>query len=180
MTLMIVVRTAADAEASTIAAVRRLIQAQDPQLPLSEPRRVSELIEGTLLNRRVTMLLLAGFSTLALLLAVIGLYGVIAYSVSQRRQEFAIRMALGAQPSDVVRIVLWRGARLAGAGLVLGTLTAAGAARLLSTLLYGVAGTDPGTYLSVAGILGGAALLACYVPARRATAVNPAVVLRAE
>jgi ABC-type antimicrobial peptide transport system permease subunit len=127
---------------------------------------------------RFSMLLLAAFAALALLLASIGIYGVISYAVAQRTQEFGIRLALGAQPGNVFSIVLGQGARLALFGVILGFIAAFAVTRLMTSLLFGVQPTDPITFTAVPALLMGVALLACYIPARRATRVDPIIALR--
>ena len=124
--------------------------------------------------------LLAVFGGLALLLAVIGVYGVLSYSVNQQTREIGIRMAMGAQAGRVLSLVVGQGMKLAGAGLALGLLVAFGAMRVLSSLLFGVSAHDPLTFAGVSLILAFAAVLACYIPARRATKVDPIVALRYE
>jgi ABC-type antimicrobial peptide transport system permease subunit len=129
---------------------------------------------------RVSMLLLAAFAALALLLASIGIYGVISYAVAQRTQEFGIRLALGAQPRNVFSMVLSQGARLALLGVILGFVAAFAVTRLMTSLLFGVQPTDPLTFIAVPALLMAVALLACYIPARRATCVDPIIALRCE
>jgi macrolide transport system ATP-binding/permease protein len=129
---------------------------------------------------RSVMWLVGGFAALALLLGVVGLYGVIAYSVSQRTREIGIRMALGAQRRDVMRHVVRQGGSLTGVGLVVGVIAALALTRFLTSLLYGVKPADPATFTAVSAILTAVALLASYIPARRATKVNPMVALRHE
>ena len=124
--------------------------------------------------------LVGGFAVLALVLGVVGLYGVIAYSVSQRTREIGVRMALGAQRSSVYKLVLGEAGRLIGAGVAVGLAASVGAAMLMGKLLFGVQAWDAGTLVSVAVVLGAAAMLASYFPARRAASVNPTVALRAE
>jgi len=124
--------------------------------------------------------LLALFAGIALVLAAVGIYGVLAQSVSQRRQEIGIRMALGAQPRDVLKLVIRQGMTLALAGIAIGAVAALAGSRLISSLLYGVTATDPMTLAATALVLGAAALLACYIPARRATRVDPMDALRCE
>src|SRR5436309_3137691 len=141
---------------------------------------MDEVVGRSIEERRFTMLLLASFATVAVLLAAIGVYGVLAYLVSQRTQEIGVRLAIGAAPEDVVRLFLREGATLAASGLVAGLLGALVAGRALDALLFGVTSTDPVTYAGVAGALGLAALAASYAPARRAARVDPMTALRAD
>jgi ABC-type antimicrobial peptide transport system permease subunit len=126
------------------------------------------------------MILLGAFAVLALLLASVGIYGVIAYVVGQRTQEIGIRMALGAKPEDVLRLMLWEGTRLALIGVAIGIATACALTHLMTTMLYGVSATDPLTFAGVAVLLTAVATAACYIPARRAMRVDPMVALRCE
>ena len=152
----------------------------DPALPPPEVRTLEELMTGTLSRQRLTMFLLVGFAAVSLLLVVIGLYGIVAYSVAQRTRELGIRMALGAQRSDVLRMVIGEGMALGAAGVVIGLGGALALRRLPAGLLYGVTPTDPGTFVAVAIVLGATTLLASYLPASRASRINPAGVLGAE
>jgi len=141
---------------------------------------VGQLMDQGLWAARVGAGLLSVFGGLALLLAVVGVYGVLSYSVTQQTREIGIRMAMGAQRGRVLRLVVAQGMKLALAGLVLGLLAALAATRVLSSLLFGVSAHDPVTFAGVALVLAIAAILACYLPARRATKVEPTVALRYE
>ncbi len=177
--LTIVVRTANEPLA-LVSAVRNELQQMDPEQPMAAVSTMDQLLAGTLSRSRFTMLVLGVFAMLALLLACVGIYGVIAYSVTQRTQEFGIRMALGANRRDVFRLVLGQGTRLTLLGIGLGIVAALVVTRLMATLLYGVSATDPLTFTAVALLLAFVALAACYIPARRATRVDPIVALRYE
>jgi predicted permease len=161
-------------------AVQRAVWAIDPDQPVASERPLEDLLQATLAERRLSMGLLTAFGGLALVLATIGIYGVMAFSTAQRTRELGIRLALGAEPSDVLRLILRDGARLSAMGVGLGFLGALAASRVVSSMLFGISPTDPLTFAVVMGLLGGAALLASYVPARRATRVDPAVALRQE
>jgi len=161
-------------------ALREQIRAIDSALPVSEVRPMMEAIESSVAQPRFRTTLLSLFGAAALLLAAIGIYGVLAYTVAQQTREIGIRMALGANPGRALRLVLGRGLRLAGAGTVIGVLAARMLTQLLNSLLFGISATDPLTFAAVAGLLLGVALVACYVPARRAMRVDPMVALRYE
>jgi putative ABC transport system permease protein len=137
-------------------------------------------IEGGLASRRFDTWLLGSFAVSALLLAAIGIYGLLAYSVAQRRREMGIRQALGAGHADLLRLVVTDGMRLAGAGIVLGVVIALAVTRLLAALLYGVGASDPPTFVGVVALLALVSLCASYLPARRAAKVDPMVALRYE
>jgi ABC-type antimicrobial peptide transport system permease subunit len=139
---------------------------------------MEQIISQSVAAQRYSMILLGGFAALALLLAAIGIYGVISYVVGQRTQEIGIRMALGAQRLDVLRLVIGHGARMILMGLVTGVAAALALTQLMATLLFGVSPTDPLTFAGVAALLVIVALAACYVPARRAARVNPITALR--
>ena len=161
-------------------AVREAVQSGDPDQPVSNIETMGQVISDSVASRRFEMLLLGAFAFLALVLATSGIYGVISYAVQQRTHEFGIRMALGAQRLDVLRLVLGHGPRLAGVGVALGLAGALATTRLLSSLLYGVQPRDPLTLAGVATLIIGIAFLACYIPARRALRVDPMVALRHE
>ena len=160
--------------------MRRAIAGIDSRLPLFSVRTMQQLIVDSSSDTRFEALLLAIFAGLALVLAAVGIYGVMSYLVAQRTQELGIRMALGAQPLDVLRLVLERGVMLTVAGLAIGLVAAFAITRLLSKLLFGVSATDPLTFFGVALLLGLVALAACWIPARRATRIDPLVALRYE
>src|SRR5690606_20244253 len=140
----------------------------------------SEVADASLAGRRFSLLLLGAFSAAALVLATMGTYGVVSYLVARRTREIGIRMALGAGGADVLRLIVGRGAVLAGAGALLGLAAALALTRLLSGMLYGVSATDPVAFAAVVVVVAGAALLASYLPARQAARLAPAVTLRVE
>jgi putative ABC transport system permease protein len=152
----------------------------DSHMALLGPETMEQRLGHTFAPHRFNMALLTVFASLALLLASVGIYGVMTQFVSQRTHEIAIRVALGARPLEVARLVLSQGMRLAFLGLVIGIVVAAAATRLIRSLLYGVSTSDPMTFLFVASLLMGVALLACLVPACRAMRVDPIVALRYE
>jgi putative ABC transport system permease protein len=166
--------------ASLAAAVRGVARDLDPALPLFGVEPLTETLSHTLAQRRFTMLVLGAFAAIALLLAAIGVHGVVSYTVAQRTRELGIRLALGAESRSVRSLVLGQGAWLTGAGLALGLALALIAARFMRSLLYGVAASDALTFAAVALALGAVALLACWLPAQRAAKVDPVVALRAE
>jgi putative ABC transport system permease protein len=141
---------------------------------------MEQLLADSVALRRFSMLLLGVFAGVAVALAGVGIYGVISYTVGQRTREIGIRIALGARPRDVLRLVLGRGLGLAGAGIALGLAGGLAVTRVISSLLFGVGARDPLTFASVAALLAAVALLACLAPARRATRVDPMVALRYE
>ena len=179
MGLVFFVRTSGPVNLA-VAALRREAQATDPAVPVFDAMSLNDSIAASLFSQRISASLLTGLGSVALLLAAIGLYGVMGYSVAQRTNEIGIRVALGAQPGDVSRLVLAYAGKLAAAGVLLGIAVALLLTRLLSSLLFGVTATDPWTYLAVAVLLSAVALLAGYLPARRAARVDPLVALRYE
>jgi putative ABC transport system permease protein len=176
----LLVRAKAGDPAALAPAVVRAVQSIDPDQPVSLIAPMKKNIEESLATRRLTMTLLGAFAALALVLASVGLYGVMALSVTQRTREFGIRLALGAPRRDVFRLALGRGLFLVGIGLALGLLGALGAGRALTSLLYNVGSLDPAALLTAIIALAGVALVACWFPARRATRVDPIVALRYE
>ncbi len=177
--MTLVVRTAGDPRAF-VGTAQATVHALDPDLPVYGSQTMGEIIETSLAAQRFATLLLGLFAAFGLVLAAVGIYGVMAYSVGQRTQEMGIRMALGATRRDILRLVLGRGSLLTGAGTLIGLLACLGLTRFLASLLFGVTATDPVTFLAVAFVLGAVALFACYVPARRATRVDPMTALRYE
>jgi putative ABC transport system permease protein len=159
-------------------AVTKIVQGVDPDLPVYGLRTMDEMMGASLARRRFSLSLMAAFGALALFLASIGIYGVMAYAVSQRAQEFSIRMALGAEPRDILLLALRPGAMLAITGVAVGLMAALGATHLMSSLLFGVSPADPVTFTGVPVALGLVAFLACWIPARRAVRVPPAAALR--
>ncbi|HKS96176.1 MAG TPA: FtsX-like permease family protein, partial [Terriglobia bacterium] len=175
----LVVRTATD-PLGLVNAVRSSVEAVDSDQPVYAVRTMGQYLTESVASRRTTMLLLGAFAGLALILAAVGIYGVMAYAVAERTHELGVRMALGAGRGDVLKLVVRSGLRLALAGVAVGLVAAAGLTRLLSSLLFGVRPTDPVTLGAVALLLTAVALLASYIPARRATRVDPTVALRYE
>jgi predicted permease len=166
--------------ATTIPALRGLVKSIDASVPVFNVRTLAQQRDGSLALPRMAATLLSGFGVLALLLATLGIYGVLAYSVSRRTREIGVRMALGAQVAGVLRLVLRQGLGLAGVGLMLGLAGAFGATRLLRGFLYGVQPLDLMTFAAVVVLLAVVAFVACWLPARRAARVNPMTALRNE
>ena len=178
-TMDMVVRAKLPVE-SLARSVREALQSVDSDLPATDFQTLEHLVDQTVSPRRFVTALLAGFSLLGLILASLGIYGVISYSVNQRMNEIGIRIALGAPAVAVLRLILGQGAKLAAIGLIIGLGAAFGLTRVMSSLLFGVKATDPATFAGIAGLLGAVALAACYIPARRATRIDPIVALRCE
>jgi len=165
---------------SLLSAVRQAVWSVDPDQPLSNVMTMDDILDREVAQRRVQAVLLSGLAALALTLACVGIYGVMAYLVAQQNHEIGIRVALGAHPRSILGLVLGRGAKLTVKGVGIGIVSALLATRLMSSLLFGVSSIDLPTFASVAVLLTFVALLACYVPARRATRVDPIVALRHE
>lgn len=177
--ISLAIRTQGD-PASVYSAVRSFVAEIDPQLPVHDMRPMAKVVGETVASQRLTLWLVGGFAGLALVLAFIGIYGVMSYSVTERMHEIGVRIALGAQRREVLRLVVGYGMRIAVVGLLLGAVVAFLATRAMTGLLFAVRPTDPLTYCAIAVMLGLAALIACYFPARRATSVDPLVALRHE
>jgi putative ABC transport system permease protein len=179
LTSELIVRAKGD-PLSLAPAVRRIIAGVDPEQPVWGIRTMDDILDVAVADRRQQMTLLGAFAGLALLLASPGIYGVLSYAVTQRSREIGLRMALGASAVGVVRMVVGRGMLLTGTGLAIGLATSWALTRLMKNLLYGVAATDAATFASVSALLAAVSLLACWMPARRASRVDPIVVLRVE
>jgi predicted permease len=178
----VVVRSVGDGGESTpvFSAIRRTIQSQNNQNVVSNVQTLNQVISESLSERRFSMIVLGSFAAVALLLASLGIYGVISYLVGQRTHELGIRLALGAGRRDILRLVLGHGMKMALAGVAIGLLSAFGLTRLMRAMLFGVGPTDPLTFGVITMVLTLVALVACYLPARRATKVDPLVALRTE
>lgn len=168
------------APAALLGSLRPTVYAIDKDQPVGVIRPLEEIMSESVARQRFAMLLLSVFSGVALVIAAVGIYGVMAYNVVQRTGEFGIRMALGAQQGDVLRLVLTQGGKLIGLGLVIGLLATLGAARAMGSMLFNISAFDPVTLTSITFLLGAVALVACFFPANRATKVNPIEALRAE
>ena len=161
-------------------AIRAELDGIDKDQPLENVRTMTQLVSASVANRRLSMQLMAGLAVTALLLASLGLYGVLAYNVSQRTQEIGIRMALGAQRRHVLTLVLSQGMKMTAGGLLLGLVLALGMTRVMRALLYELQPTDPLTFVAVTVLLAFVSILACWIPARRAARVDPMEMLRRE
>ena len=173
------VRTSSDA-ARLLPAVRREVQSLEPTMPLTNVDTAEALLAQVLWAPKMAAGLLAVFGLLALVLAAVGIYGVMSYSVNQRTGEFGLRMALGAQPSDILSLVFRQGMVLCGAGLLIGLLVSLLTSRFLAALLFNTSPNDPFTFASILLLLAGVSMIAGYVPARRATKADPMIALRYE
>jgi putative ABC transport system permease protein len=175
----VVVRT--DAGESAVAdAVRAAVRSLDPELPIDDVQTVQQVLERVTGQPRFRAMLVSAFATVALLLAAVGLYGLISFTVAQRVPEIGVRLALGATPSQVLRLVVGQGLRLSALGIAVGLAGAASVARVLQGLLFSISATDPAIYAGLALLLLSIAALACYIPARRAMRIDPMTALRAE
>jgi putative ABC transport system permease protein len=163
-----------------VAGVREVIRAVDPDQPVSNIATMEDLLTRETGSRRLGMILLSGYAGLALLLASLGIYGVLSYLVVQQTPEIGVRLALGATQRDVLGLVLRKGAILVLSGVAIGGVAAFALTRLMASLLFEVSATDPATFIGISLFLTGTALAACFVPARRATKVDPMVALRYE
>jgi putative ABC transport system permease protein len=163
-----------------LAELRRAVWSVNPNMPLAAVQTLDEIRSASMAQTSFAMVMLAIAGSVALLIGTVGIYGVIAYIAAQRTREIGIRIALGAQPADVRRLVLGRGMMLAGVGIAIGLLGALGVTRVIRALLYDTSPTDPLTFAGVVPLLFGAALLACWVPARRAMRADPIAALRCE
>jgi putative ABC transport system permease protein len=175
-----VVRSKTPDPLALASAAQNAVASVSKDIPLANLRTMEDVIAGSVQSRRFVMSLHSIFAGLAMLLAAIGLYGVMSYAISQRTHEIGIRMALGAQKGDVLKLVVRQGMSLAVLGIVLGALLSVALTRLISGLLYGVSARDPFVFAVVAALLGSVALVASYIPARRAAKVDPMVALRYE
>jgi ABC-type antimicrobial peptide transport system permease subunit len=174
------IRTNRASTESLLTEARKAIWSVDSSLPVFAVRTLRDLYNQSLARTAFTLVLLAIAGAMALILGIVGIYGVIAYAVTQRTREIGIRMALGAQPPELRQMFVRHGLLLAGVGAVIGLGAAAGLTRLMTSLLFGITALDPVTYAGVAALLVAAAALASYVPARRATQIDPLEALRAE
>ncbi len=178
--MTLVLRAAAGDATALAASARAAVRAVDPDMPVFRVATMAEVIDTTLVNRKFVMLLLGQFAAVALILAGVGLFGVLSYAVSRRTREIGVRMALGARAADVLGMVVRQGMTLTAIGLVIGAGAALAATRAMAGLLFGVGASDPPTYVALALVLAAVALLACWLPARRAARVDPMVALRSE
>jgi putative ABC transport system permease protein len=177
--MQLVIRSASN-PAAIAGGVREAIKRLDPDLPTTELKPLTDFVQGSLMDTEIAMSLLGSFALLAILLAAAGVYGVMAYAVAQRTTEFGIRVALGAAPRDLVRLVGRQAMTLTAAGVVIGLVGARIASAALTDMVYGVRPSDPMVYLSTAGVLAAVALSACVVPALRALRVDPIVALKVQ
>lgn len=161
-------------------AIREQVAALDTGVPVYQVATIDQLLSSSVAPQRFDLFLLMLFGALAVGLAAVGVYGALSFSVSQRTHEIGIRLALGAHPRDVLRLIIRQGMKLVCTGIVLGMAGAVALTRLMSSLLYGVSPIDPATFLAASVLLTTAAMMACYVPARRAMRVDPLIALHSE
>ncbi len=161
-------------------AIRAAVAEADPRLVVANIRPMEQVVAESVSRQRFSMTLLAIFAGLGLALAAVGIYGVVSYAVSQRTREFGVRMALGASPRTLLRLVLGHGLKLGALGVGIGALAAFAITRLMSSMLFGVTATDPATFAAISALLVGVVLAACSVPALRAARVDPTVAMRNE
>jgi putative ABC transport system permease protein len=178
--MSVAIRSATSDATSVTSAAQNVVWSVNKDVPLANLRTMQDLIANSVQRRKFSMFLLSIFAGVAMLLAAIGLYGVMSYSVAQRIREIGIRMALGARRPDVLALVVKQGMALALMGILAGTMLSLGMTRLISGMLFGITATDPPTFAGVAALLGTVAFLANYLPARRASKVDPMVALRYE
>ena len=177
--MVVAIRTPRES-AGLLEEVKKQVWSVDSQIPVSDVHSMEDLLSDSLVRQRFNMLLLGFFAALALILAAVGIYGMMAYRVGQRAHEIGIRMAIGAEGRDILRMVITDGGKLALVGIAFGTVGAIALTRLMISLLFEVTPTDPATFAAVAILLAIVALAACYIPARRATRVDPMTALRYE
>jgi putative ABC transport system permease protein len=175
----LLVRGTGDVAAIT-GTTKNVLRELDPRLPLFDIQPMTQIVAQSVAQPKLNSTLLAVFAALALMLATVGIYGVVSYSVAQRTHEMGLRMALGAQQGNVLRLVVREGALLAGIGVLIGLLASRWATSVIATWLYGITPSDPATFVAVGLLLVMIALLASYLPARRATRVDPVIAMRAE
>jgi predicted permease len=175
----VVVRSAGD-RTPLVSAIRRRVRAMDPDLALSNVRPMSEWIAASAAQQRLNAIMLAMFAVVALAVAAVGIYAVLAYSVTQRTKELGVRMALGADQRSVLRLIVFEGLTVGAAGIAVGIGGAALSSRVLTSIIYGVSPFDPATYVVVAAVLTGIAAISCAIPAMRASRVDPITALRLE
>jgi putative ABC transport system permease protein len=177
--LALVLQTSSD-PMSLVSAIRSRIADMDSDLPLSNMRTMEQILSESIMRPRFNMLLITIFAVVAMMLASVGIYGVISYSVSQRTHEIGVRIALGARPGDIFRMVVGQGLKIALTGVGAGLVAALALTRVMVSLLYGVQATDPLTFAAISAALTAIVIMASYIPARRATKVDPMISLRYE
>jgi len=178
--MSLVVRSTGDAPEALSTTLREVLRQRDPEQYVATIQPMTKLVNDAVARRRFNALLTGVFAAVALVLAAVGIFGVLNYTVSQRTQEIGLRVALGAQTRDVLRLVLGQGVRLIFTGLGIGLIASFGLTRVLAGMLFGITPTDPLTFATVSLLLAVVALLACYIPARRAMKVDPLRALRYE